>query len=81
MAEIIYQDNHLLSADPSTKESGVRMTKSARGGKMRQHVLTNSARPPFSQKQDSFKIGFSTLLQTKNYSYIKELEVKRDESY
>lgn len=66
-------NNHLLSATASTKESGSRMAKSARSGKMRKHVLFDSARPSFSQKQNSYKMGFSTLLQTKNYSYIKEL--------
>lgn len=69
--------NHLLSATASTKESGARMAKSARSGKMRQHVLFDSARPSFSQKQDSYKRGFSTLLRTKNYSFIKDLGCKQ----
>lgn len=67
-------NNHLLSTTASTKESGARMAKSARSGKMRQHVLFTGVRPSFSQRQDSYKIGFSTLLRTKNYFYIKELE-------
>ena len=70
-------NNHLLSATAPTKESGARMAKSARSGKMRQHVLLDSARPFFSQQQNSYKMGFSTLLQTKNYFYIKELGCKQ----
>ena len=66
---------HLAVSDNATIQSSLRMLQSAKSGHIKKHNIMDRALP-FSEKENSYLLGFSRMLKTRNYKYV--LECKGD---
>ena len=71
------QKKYPLPVSDATKQSGERMMGDLQACTFEEHTLTNTAKPPFWEKQGTYLSGYARSLSSLNHCYL--LQCRGDE--